>query len=220
VNATNDEPPSIPDILARALIKLSPLGSESMTILYEGFRDRRAHRANEALAAMAELVTLEQLEARLVESEELDVVFGNALNAAADSALAAKRRMLGTVVARGVLDDAMVDEATLLTSVLSQIDAPHVRCLEDIHRVQEAVETSGERSPAAAGAEREINQQVLDVARKYPTPVLLSLANVGLLDASTSWDGYSDFVLGLTRFGEALLRDLHECDDDVGSAAP
>ncbi|MEV4260584.1 hypothetical protein [Kribbella sp. NPDC049584] len=190
-----------------------------MLTVYEGFRDRRAQRARETLNAITERVTPEHLAARLERSEELDAVFGLALSAAANSASAAKRRTLGAVVARAVLDDAMIDEAALRTTALSQIDAPHVRCLEDIHRIQKAVEDAGERPRAAAGAERENNQRILDVARRYPTPVLLALTNVGLLDATPSWDGQADRVRGLTVFGEAVLSDLHQYATELGPDA-
>ncbi|WP_132190139.1 MULTISPECIES: hypothetical protein [Kribbella] len=208
-------PPSIPDILTRAAIEAVPIPSASASLMtiYDGFHKRRAHRMGQALAEITERVTVEQLEARLSESESLDAVFGTALAAAASSGLEAKRRMLGAVVAQAVLDDAMIDEAILLTDVLSQIEAPHVRCLEDVHRVQKEVETSGERPPAAAGAEREINQRILDTGRKYPSPLLKTLANLSLLDAETSWDRSVDYVHGLTTFGEEFLQYLHGMGD-------
>lgn len=200
-------------------MKAVPRLGDSMLEIWDGYQKRRAHRASEAVAAIGERVTLQQLEARLSESEDLDAAFGVALTAAANSALAAKRRMLGVVIARAVLDDAMIDEATLRTAALSQIDSPHVRCLEDIHRVQKAVETSGERPPAGRGAEREINQRILEVAGKYPTPVLHTLATVGLLDARTTWDGEFNVVHGLTNFGQAVLQDLHECAEQIDQTA-
>lgn len=216
-DVTSDEhlPPSVPDILTRAAIAAVPIPSVSASLMtiYDGFHERRAYRMGQALAEITDRVTVEQLEARLNESESLDAVFGTALAAAASSGVKVKRRMLGAVVAQAVLDDAMIDEAILLTGVLSQIEAPHVRCLEDVYRVQLEVETSGERPPAAPGAEREINQRILDTGRKYPSPLLKTLANLSLLDAQTSWDRTVDFVYGLTTFGEEFLQYLHESDD-------
>jgi hypothetical protein len=205
-------PPSVPEILTRAAIQAVPIPSVSASLMtiYDGFHQRRAFRMGQALEEITERVSAEQLEARLSGSESLDAVFGTALTAAANSGLEAKRRMLGAIVARAILDDAMIDEAILLTEVLSQIEAPHVRCLEDLHRVQKEVEASGEWPLPVEGAERETNQRIADTARKYPTPVVKTLTNVSLIDAHTSIDRTLDYVYGVTPFGETFIRYLHE----------
>ncbi|WP_344845020.1 hypothetical protein [Kribbella ginsengisoli] len=203
------EPPGHVEIWGRALVGMVPLVGGPAAEIWDGYRKRYEYRASQALGAIGEKVTPEQLQERLVESEDLDVVFGRAIQAAANSGLEAKRRLLGLVIAEAVLDDAMIDSASLMTDVLSQIEAPHVRCLEDIWRVQQEVESSGERSQAARGAEREINQRILDVGRKYPSPLLQTLVNLSLLDARTSWDQGMDLIQGLTTFGEDFLRELH-----------
>ncbi|GAA1596522.1 hypothetical protein GCM10009804_61290 [Kribbella hippodromi] len=208
MTSDDKKPPTVPDIAIRAAIELLPYGKDSMMTIYQGVRDRRLYRANQAMAEIEARVPQDQLQARLLESESLDALFGRAIAAAADSALEAKRRMLGVVIAEAVLDDALVDDSTLWVDLLAQVEVVHVRCLEDILRVQKEVEASGERPMASRGAEREINQKILDAGRKYPSPLLKTLANLSLLDAQTSWDRSTDYVHGLTLFGEEFLQHL------------
>ncbi|MFK4083582.1 hypothetical protein ACI2LF_05700 [Kribbella sp. NPDC020789] len=212
MSSDDSEPAGYPEIVGRALLGMLPKVGAGLVEIWDGHRKRKEYFAAQALAVIGEKVTPEQLHARLEQSEDLDAVFGRAIQAAAMSGLEAKRRLLGLVVAEAVLDDAMVDEAILFTDVLSQIESPHVRCLEDIWRVQDEVESSGDRPQAARGAEREINQRILEVGRRHPTPILQTLVNVSLLDARMSWDGF-DLVQGLTRFGERFLRELHKAGD-------
>ncbi|NEA33091.1 hypothetical protein [Streptomyces sp. SID13031] len=213
------EPPGHVQIWGRALLGMVPVVGAGAVEIWDGYRKRYEYRALQTLGVIGEKVTPEQLQERLAESEDLDAVFGRAIQAAANSGLEAKRLLLGLVVADAVLDDAMIDDAILMTDVLSQIEAPHVRCLEDIWRVQQEVESSGERPQAARGAEREINQRILDVGRKYPSPLLQTLVNLSLLDARTSWDQGMDFVHGLTTFGEDFLRELHGATE-AGDSSP
>ena len=99
----------------------------------------------------------------------------------------------------------------MITGILTQIDAPHIRCLEAIYRAKEEAAKAGELSPTARGAEQELNQRVTEAARSYPAPVLVVLVSLGLLDGSVSWDGVA-LVAGPTAFGEQLLNDLRVAD--------
>lgn len=99
-----------------------------MAVLYEGLRDRWAARGSEVLADVAASAPAAELERRLLQDEALDAALTAAVEAGAQTSLRAKRRLLGRVVGRAVLDDARIDEATLIVGVLSQIDVPHVRC--------------------------------------------------------------------------------------------
>lgn len=119
------EPPTIPDILARAAVAASPRFVGSLSILYEGTRDRYFARGAEVLeevASSADPITLEQ---RLAESPQLDAALAAAVVAASSTGLDGKRRLLARVITEAVLDDALVDDATLMVGVLTQVDAPH-----------------------------------------------------------------------------------------------
>lgn len=205
----HEPPPSIPDILARAAIAASPKLAGSTAVLYEGFRDRWRARAAQVIDEVAAKVPAAELARRLVEDPELDAALLAAVEAAGRTGLEEKRRVLARVVTRAVLDDARVDEATLLVGVLARIDAPHVRCLEAVRRAEEAAEAAGEVAARAQYAEREIVPRIAEAGRAHPEPVLAALTSLGLLEASGTFDG-TPFVKGLTPFGQSLLRELRE----------
>ena len=200
--------PSHVAIWAEAAVLASPKFAGSLHALYKGYEARRTARVAETLEEVARYCDPQVLADRLGESEELEETFARAVEVAAGSTLAAKRRLLGRVVSRAVLDDARVDEAALLTNVLAQVEAVHIRCLESVHRAKQEALAADEIGPTARGAEQAISQRVIDAAGPFPAPVLTTLVGLGLLDASSSWDG-NGLVKGPTVFGEQLLTDLH-----------
>lgn len=161
------------------------------------------------LEEVASEVPAAELERRLVEDPELDAALVAAVEAAGRTGLEEKRRLLARAVTRAVLDDARVDEATLVIGVLAQIDAPHVRCLEAVRRAEEEAEAAGEVSARAEYAEREIVPRIAEAGRAHPAPILAALTSLGLLEASGTFEGTA-LVKGLTPFGQALLRELRE----------
>ena len=207
------KPPSIADIVTRTALTASPRFAGSLMTLYEGFRARWVARANEVAEEAAAGIGLERLEARLAESEPLDAAFAAAVEAGTSSAMVAKRRMLGRMIAQAALDDALVDEATLYVGILRQIDTPHVRCMEIVYRAEEEADAAGEVHPRADGSEREINQRIRDAAATQPPPVTTLLVSLGLMEAATTWDG-RPLVVGLTTFGRSFLNDLRSCADE------
>lgn len=208
---SNKPPPSVPDIMIRAAIAASPRLAGSMAILYEGLRDRWAARGSEVLAEVAASAPAAELERRLLQDEALDAALTTAVEAGAQTSLGAKRRLLGRVVGRAVLDDARIDEATLIVGVLSQIDVPHVRCLEAVRRAEEQAEEAGEVPIRAEGAERETVRRIAAAGQAHPVPILAALTSLGLLEAHGVYEG-TTLVKGLTPFGQVLLADLRSVD--------
>lgn len=153
------------------------------------------------------------LAGRLRESEALDAGLSAAFDAAAKTALAAKRRLLGRLINQAVLDDAKVDDATLRVGILGQIDAPHVRALEVVYRAELAARSAGEVEARAEGAEREIHPGIRAAGLTQPPPVLIALASLGLLETTATYGG-DMIVKGLTPFGEGLLNSLRDADGD------
>lgn len=176
--------------------------SRAVTKRYQG-------RGQEVLAQLAAPVEL--VERRLSESEPLDAALVAAVTAAVSSSLRAKRRLLGRLINEAVLDDARVDNTALIVGVLAQIDAPHVRALEAIRRAESEAEAAGEVPPRAEGAEREINARIQTAGAQQPPPVLAALTSLGLLEATTTWNGNA-IVVGLTEFGNELLDSLRASD--------
>ena len=175
--------------LIRATLQASPRLAGSLPVAYEGARDRWAARGSDVLTATSPAADVATLAARIASDDQLDAVLSAAVEAGARSGMAAKRRLLGRVVARAVLDDARVDEATLVVGVLSQIDAPHVRCLELIERAEEAARDAGELEEAAEGSERPVVQRISDVGRTQPQPVLTASVSLGLIETTATCGG-------------------------------
>lgn len=168
---------------------------------------RFASRGGEAIQAAVDAVGESDFDQRLEDNEELDVLVVRAVEAAARSSHEAKRRLLSNVVKAAVLDDAKVDESVLVVGVLQQLDAPHIRCLEEVWRAEKEALASGEMRPPARGAQRELTQAVREATTHYPPFLLHELERLGLLDGSVTWDGVSH-VTGTTEFGARLLNDL------------
>lgn len=156
------------------------------------------------------------LSERLARDEGLNVLAARACQAAAATAHAGKRRLLGVIVRDAVLDDAKIDEGLLIERILDSVEAPHIRCLESIHRVEKQAQASGEQPFTARGAEKPLVASVNEEVNRYPSIVVSDLLRAGVLSGSATWDG-STHVSGLTTTGEALLDWLRQAEGDVSS---
>lgn len=166
-------------------------------------------RGQDVLDSVTQAVDGEVLERRLLQAPELEVLLARAVNAAAASSLASKRRLLARVVQAAILDDAAIDQATLIVDVLEQVDAVHIRCLEAIARAELNSKEAGDWEFTAERAEKPANQRVQEAADDYPSPIIKRLATLGLADASVDWGGHTR-VTGMTVFGELVLNDLRQ----------
>ena len=167
------------------------------------------NRGQEVLDYVTHAVDGEVLERRLLQAPEVEVLLARAVNAAAASSLASKRRLLARVVQAAVLDDAAIDQSTLILDVLELVDAVHIRCLEAIARAELESKEAGDWQFTAERAEKPSNQHVQDAADGYPSPIIKRLETLGLADASVDWSGHTR-VTGMTLFGERVLNDLRQ----------
>lgn len=168
-------------------------------------------RSAEILQPSVDALGEEGFNARLQSSEEVDVLVARSMFAAGASAHAGKRRLLAKVVQRAVLDDAAIDPSSMIIELIEQIESPHIRCLEDIHRAEQRAEASGEVGTIARGAEKPITQEVSSTVEKYPEPLIRRLHGLGLIDGSLTWDGIT-VITGTTSTGLLILRELHNVD--------
>jgi hypothetical protein len=168
---------------------------------------RWSRRGEEALLPILASVDANELDRRLAASDELDALVSRAMIDAASSSAESKRRLLGQIVKASVLDTAKIDESLLLMNVLRDVEAPHIRCLTAISRAEESARETGEMTPVARGAEKPLTAAVREVVAEYPPPLLQALLSLGLIDGTVTWDG-SNYITGMTAFGESLLDDL------------
>lgn len=202
------EPPSASDILARAAIAASPRFAGSAMVLYEGFRDRRRARMRDVEDAVRAAVPGDaDLDQILGSRDELDALLNRALIEAGQSAMPAKRRVLGKVVANALVDEAEVDWASLVMTVLAQIDAPHVRAMARIRDAVGKADAAGGLPPRAEGAEAELNPRIRAAGRAEPEPIIAALTALGLIEATSTYGG-EPIVVGMTPFGDRLLDEL------------
>lgn len=186
-----------------------PVGAKFSASMTHRFAKRGGQALQPALEALGGEDALNQ---RLAANEELDALAVRAVTAAAESASAAKRRLLAKVVKAAVLDDAKIDEANLITGVLNQIDTSHIRCLEAIYRAEEDSRGRDHMVTSPRRAQRPLMSQVRETAGKYPSALVQQLERLGLLDGDVTWDGDTT-VTGLTAFGAQVLEDLHASED-------
>lgn len=97
---------------------------------------------------------------RVTLNDDRLALFGEAIFAAAQSAVAAKVRVLGRGLASGAIasDDARVDEERVWVRILLDVEAPHLRILEHLARPVDA-------TAAAQLSEHLLTQQQPDLAQ-------------------------------------------------------
>lgn len=140
----------------------------------------------------------------LRDSERLEVLALRALEAGSDSYDEAKRLLLGQVVGRAVLDDAVIDEAELHVFALREMDAPHARALEEFRRLEE--EASDRRLEEPESREQ-VSKAISEASRKYPVPVRATLIRIGVVLPATLVGGGVE-VYGVSDFGRTLVEEL------------
>lgn len=137
------------EALIRGLVGLAPGMSifaelAGLGILMSGRLDRMRQTALEMRDAAGD-------EQRLVrgiqQSEDIDILVIDALEAAARTSLADKRLLLGRVIGRAVLDDALIDDAQLITAALREVDAVHIRALERLRRAEDDIAAEARQRP-------------------------------------------------------------------------
>jgi hypothetical protein len=182
-----------------------PLYAKLSGTLSRTWGGRGAESLDEALTRVDASV----LESRVEESEGVSVLVVRALQAAADSSLRDKRRLLGQLISESALDDAAIDENLVWVDILAQVDGPHVRCMEAIRRAEREAVAREERGPVAEAAEKPYVPRIQEAANRYPSPVIRVLATLGLIQGTVAWDE-STRVTGMTLLGERLLDYLRD----------
>jgi hypothetical protein len=190
-------------------------------------RHQRAGRAIAAAAAGAGM-TPEELLDRILGDERLLDLAAAAVAAASETMIEAKIRALGRALASGALatDDTVVDEQRFLVDTLADLEAPHVRVLNQL-----SIEHEGYGSPVGPdGRSRAYGWLLEDLSAGLPglVPVLQSVLNVlagrGLIldTAEGTYEYQPRWVL--TEFGKQCLVMLkergHEGSNDAQPTQP
>jgi hypothetical protein len=184
-----------------------------------GLRDYQASRALEIAAHQAN-VELDELRRRLTADPRRLQLTAAALSAAAATALDAKIRVLGRALATGAIatDDATVDEQQLLVAAMADLEAPHVRVLNQL-----SIQHAGYWGPktltgqAHGWSPHDLATQVPGIAAVLQ-PILTVLAGHGLImDTGVGTWGYSAGESQrwvLTDYGKRCLAELEALGND------
>lgn len=208
--------PSVSVTLRRALASL--------------YAERQAVRATEYLSAVQNEADLD--EQRLIDrigDPAAAEVLEQGLDAAIGAASEEKRRLLGRVVAAALrdVDDARLDESSLLVRTIDALEPVHLRTLVRIATAGPATDTHAYYATRLEGASRPE-----DLARSMPGedahligPILASLDRESLIvDAALGTYDYFSAAWELTAYGRRLLSFLaDEADDgslDVAEVVP
>ncbi|MCR1984058.1 hypothetical protein NSA53_17655 [Cellulosimicrobium cellulans] len=194
------------EVVPEAVTALMPPWFQAMKIVVDQMWARQALRGAQALEHIIDGVEPDVLGAALDDSPYLEAAFMGAVDEATRTGLEPKRRLLAKVIRQAVLDDARVDEAALIVQVLRELDAPHVRALEQVVRLEDEI----------AATENEFGRrwgEAADALNAQPFPVRAALVRTGCVKALA--DSYA--IYGVVRevatpFGRELLDNLRAAE--------
>lgn len=200
-------PSRLQTVLRAAIAALPAPISGPLKVVYEDSAARRAQRGTELLRDIARNAEASEIEAALTADPVLDATFVVAVEAAANTGLESKRRLLAAVLLEAIHDAARIDEAALRVEMLRQLDAPHVRCLNTLVKAEDEAVALGEIEERAPRAEPTLSPRLIEAAETMPGPVIAVLISQGLVEATSTWDG-TFIVQQVTPTGRALIEDL------------
>lgn len=141
--------------------------------------------------------------------DRLAALLVNAAEAASRTAYEDKRKMLGLVVGRAVLDPAQIDESELAQAAIRDFEAVHLHCLEALIRAQDGAETAG-------GNWDDVTTAVLAESDTYPAPVLSTLIRTGCAHQAQAFVGVMPTAVNMiTPFGRYIIEELRTAARDL-----
>lgn len=189
--------------LSAALSAIPTLGGPIQTLFDELYAGRRARIETTALE-IAESVGQDRIVSRLLEDPRLEVLMGEALEAAARTGFEAKRLLLGRAVTSALLDDdeVVLDTAEHIVTALAQLERIHIRALVRLEeQTDRTKENPRQGDPIAA------HHDSLAVHRTLAEPVVATLIYTGVATPGIT-AGAPMVVREITNFGRLLLDHL------------
>jgi hypothetical protein len=188
--------------VSAALSAIPTFGGPIQTLfdeLYAGRRSRMESTARE----IAESVGQDRMVSRLLEDPRLEVLIGEALEAAARTGFEAKRLLLGRAVADALLgdDEAAVDSAAQIVTALTQLEPIHVRALIRLEKHTDHRKQNPD------------DRDSLAVHRTLTEPVAAALIYCGVGTPGIA-AGPPMYVREITDFGRLLLHHLRAVADE------
>ncbi|MFA9430962.1 hypothetical protein [Egicoccus sp. AB-alg2] len=190
----------------KAALSLVPgIGGALATIVGDELDRRRQSGRETAEFIIKGVADGDVLLQRLREHEQLSSIFAAAVEAGMRTTLREKRRAMAVAVSRAVLDEALVDEAQLIVAVLSDLDVPHLRALEEFRRRVDAADPT-----RTIAHHRSIESQTSGLS----SPIEAALVRHGCIySQSTAVLGGGITHWGVTYFGRMVLDELRNHSD-------
>jgi hypothetical protein len=185
-----------------AVIGASTLGPEGAVVaaLLGPFAVHAARRLREFMADVRfDELEIDQVAKRLFQDEQLADLVAQALHAAIESDLKAKRRLLARAVRHALADDAQVDVEAKYVRTAAVIDTTDIRVLAIVNAF-----TQEQRMPI-----RHIGHVSPGVGT-VGTPALAALTSAGLVSTSASASGQSPStkLVRISDFGSEFMARL------------
>jgi hypothetical protein len=199
----DDESRTLAYKVARAAMTSILPGGELLATLIDHEQERQLRIARGLVDQLSEEVGAAELLRRVEESEEIAAAFRQAVDVATRTGLEQKRQALARVIAAAVLDDAHVDEATLVVHALRDLDAPHIRALERMRRAEDSVQR---QDGVTRLNDAEVTQAVRQVSDAEPDAVNTTLVRTGVAHVVGSSYGGQPVPGMVSDFGRLVLE--------------
>lgn len=194
-----DKPKPLPVVFVSGILSGIPDYGGPLQTTFEYLWSQWQYWVASTATEIAESVGEERLLARMSEDPRLQVLFAEALEAAGRTGFAAKRQLLGKVVAYAFLNgDEAVDPQVLMIQALAELEPVHIRAMLRLRRATDP------RDETAIG---EFN-------RTQPRPVLAVLERTGVIIPATSWVGTGLGAHDLSDFGRLVLDQLRSVAEE------
>ena len=196
--------------LARAAVSSFLPGGELLAALIDHEQERQLRIARGLVDQISEAAGAAELLRRVDQSEEVAAAFRQAVDVATRTGLEQKRKALARVVAAAVLDDAQVDEATLVVQALRDLDAPHIRALERMRRAEDSVQR---QDGVTRLNDADVTNAVRQVADAEVDAVNTTLVRTGVAHVVGSSYGGQPVPGMVSDFGRLVLKYLQSDSD-------
>ena len=159
------------ETVVKAVLTNIPILGPTAEVIVGDIRARRAARTGEFLTRISQVQNERDFLIRLTADPRLERLFVEAVEAAIDSAVEAKRRVLANAVADASIDPMAMDSSELLVEALKSLDVQHVRALALL---------ADEWDAASSDTSEEVTWGTSDVWKALPQPLRATLVRTGV----------------------------------------
>ena len=210
-------PRSVIAVVISAGLSAIPVVGGPVQTVFDAIAERVRYRAEITAREICESVGADTVLTRIGENPELEALLTQAIEAATRTGMEAKRRLLARAAAAALQDDEKVDPASLIISVMSQLEPVHIRALARLAAASTSSRDSDEKQRSQAMIAASEAEAVPVLATLIQTGVAIPTAMVSQFNgtiAPAAGIGGSVLVHNVSTFGYSLLGQLRAADED------